>query len=115
MVTPETGIMTFQGQSGRRYSLSFYSSDVLAAPVTFNLNGTAVAGSPNFYIAPENITLIDVSVITGQTVTTSWVAQINDVNTGNIISVANSINTLANRVSPGIGYAAGRKITFVQA
>lgn len=115
MVTPETGTMTFQGASGRRYSISFYSSDVVAAPVTFNLNGTAAAGSPNFFIAPEDMTLIDVSVVTGQTVTTSWVAQINDVNTGNVISVANSINTLANRVSPGIGYAAGRKVTFIQA
>jgi hypothetical protein len=115
MVTPENGTLLLKGVSGKVYSISTYVSDVLAAPATFNLNGIAVAGSITFYIAPENCVIQDFSIATGNTVATALVVQANDVNTGSIISLANSVNTLSNRPPVGVGFAKGSKITLVQA
>ena len=115
MVTPENGTITLRGKSGRSYTLSIYSSDVVGAFVTMSTFGTAGTGSTNFWVTPEDVVLEDVSITTGQTVTTGWTVNVNDVPTGNIISVANSINTLANRTKPLIGIRAGRKFTMVQA
>ena len=115
MVTAGNGIISLRGASGKSYNVSFYSSDVVGATVTFNLNGNAGTGSQSFYILPENCILEDVSFTSSNTVTTSWVVQLNDANTGNVISVANQLNTLANRQKPMIPLPAGRKLTMVQA
>ena len=115
MVTPENGVFSFRGKSGKSYNISFYSSDVIGAPVTMNLNGLAGAGSQTFYIIPEDCVLEDVSITTGQTVSTVGVVQVNDANTGNIISWANQVNTLANRQKPMIPLPRGVKFTTIQA
>jgi hypothetical protein len=95
--------------------VSFYSSDVVAAALTFNLNGIAVAGSQSFYILPEDCIMEDVSFTSSNTVSVAWVVQINDANTGNVISIANQLNTLAARQKPMIPLPGGRKLTLVQA
>jgi len=116
MVTTTTGTVTFKGlETGKYYTLSMFTSDVLAAPATFNLAGVAVAGSINFWNAPELVQLVDMSNITGPTVMTVYVAQANDVPTGNVISFANTVNTLPYRIVPNIQYRRGTKVTFVQA
>jgi hypothetical protein len=115
MVTAGNGVLSLRGSSGRSYNVSFYSSDVVGSPTTFNLNGLAVAGSQTFYILPENCALEDVSFTSSNTVSTAWVVQINDSNTGNVISIANQLNTLANRRKPMIPLPAGKKFTLIQA
>ena len=115
MVTPENGTLSLKGVSGKWYNINFYSSDVIGAPITMNLNGVAGTGSQNFYILPENCFIMDVSVATGQTVTTNWVVQINDQNIGVILNVANSINTLNTRAVPNVPLPANRKLTIIQA
>lgn len=116
MVTPENGLLTFQGRSGRQYSYNIYSSDVIAAPVTFSLVGAAGTGSTNFITAPEDMTLVDASITTGQTVSTNLVLWLNDAPApAAVIMLANIVSTLANRSFPQLKIAAGRKVQFVQA
>ena len=116
MVTAGNGLMTFRGlSSGKSYQVSFYSSDVVGAYLTFSYNGLAVAGSQTFINAPEDVLLVDVSFTSTNTVSTAWVAQSGDVNTGNVLGIAIYLSTLALRPAPNIGWAKGRKITFVQA
>jgi hypothetical protein len=115
MVTPENGALYLKGQSGKAYSLNFYSSDVVGAAVTFNLSGVATANSSNFYILPENCQIMDISILTGQTVTTNWSLNINDQPIGVVIPVANALNTLATRSIPKTPLPAGRKFTMIQA
>lgn len=115
MVTPETGTIIFRGMSGRDYAYNIYSSDVIGAYVTFSAFGAAGATSQNFLVLPERCVLKDLSVITGQTVCTSWLPLVNDTPSGVAVLVANSINTLAYRSIPNVGFEAGRKFTLVQA
>jgi len=115
MVTAGNGVISLRGASGKSYNINFYSSDVIGAFVTFNLNGLAVAGSQNFYIIPENCILEDISFTSSNTVSTAWVVQINDSNTGNVVSIANQLNTLANRQKPLIPVPAGKKFALLQA
>ena len=61
MVTAGNGTIQLQGYSGKTYNLNFYSSDVVGAPTTFNLNGVAGTGSQTFYIVPENCVVTDIS------------------------------------------------------
>lgn len=115
MATPETGVLTFAGQSGKVYSLSFYSSDVLGASVTFSMVGLAGTGSQTFWITPETVRLVGASIITGQTVSTIGRIQVNDVDIGTPLAWANVVNTLATRDFPPIVIGGGKKFTIVQA
>lgn len=115
MVTAGNGVISFRGASGRSYNVSFYSSDVVGAALTFNLNGLAVAGSQSFLLLPENGVIEDISFTSSNTVAVAWVVQLNDANTGNVISIANQLNTLANRQKPMIPLPKGGKLTMIQA
>lgn len=116
MVTPENGMVILRGlRTGREYAYNIYSSDVVGAAVTWSTNGIAGTGSQTFILIPEDCILKDVSIATGQTVSTNWIIQVNDVPTGSIVSIANAINTLQTRSIPNIPIAGGKKLTFVQA
>jgi len=116
MVTPELGSLTFVGSTGKYYSLSLYSSDVVGAAVTFSTYGTAAAGGQAFWNVPaEGVTLVDISIATGQTVTTAYSLNVNDVPTGNVVQLINVINTLAFRAFPKISIKGGSKFTMIQA
>ena len=114
MVTPETGIVQIKTRSGV-VNYSIYSSDVIAAPVTWNLNGVAAAGGQSFVIVPDDGIISDVSIATGQTVSTVGIVQLNDQNVGSVFSWANQVNTLATRVSPQIQVRKGMKLAIIQA
>lgn len=115
MVTPTTTVVTLKGVSGREYSFSGYISDVVGGAVLIDLNKTATSATPsNFYITPERCYLKDISTITGPTVATALVVQVNDVNVG-VIALANTINTLPNRSIPTLAFEGGRKFAIVQA
>jgi hypothetical protein len=115
MVTAGNGTITFLGDNGKYYSYNFYSSDVLAAYCTFSTVGAAGTGSQTFFNAPANITLVDISFASTNTVSTQFVPQVNDIPVGNIIAIANVLNTLAYRAFPKIGVSKGSKFTLVQA
>jgi hypothetical protein len=115
MVTAGNGMIIFAAKSGRQYSLSFYSSDVVGAACTFNTSGLAVAGSQTFFIIPEDSVIKDISFTSTNTVSTAFVPYVNDVPSGVMVSIANVLNSLAYRAIPNLGIAAGRKFTLIQA
>lgn len=110
--TPKNGVFTFRGiRTGRRYGVNAYFSDVANALVTFNPQGAAASGSLNYYQAPEDVVLEDVSITTGLVDTTGFQMT----SGGNLIpstaaSYANNINTLPTRFPPTISYAKGSNI-----
>lgn len=117
MATPENGTLTFNtkpDKSGQGLSLSFYSSDVPGAAATLSLSSIAGSGDQTFFTMPATMYLVDVSLTTGQTVTVGYSVNVFDVPTGNMISVANSINTIATRPNPAILIPKGAKFTLIQ-
>ena len=116
MATPEPGTLTFKGlNTGRFYSYTIYMSDVVGASVTFSTTGIATSASQSFINAQEDIVLTDVSITTGMGATTALVPQVGDVPIGNVISIANVLNSLAFRAFPQIAISRGKKFTLVQA
>lgn len=114
MVTAGNGVLIFTGKSGRQYTLNFYSSDVNAAFCTFATNGAAGTGSQTFWNAPEDVVLTDVSFASSNTVALNWNFYYNDVSTGIIVPIANTLNTLAFRSIPHPGFKRGTKVTMIQ-
>jgi hypothetical protein len=116
MVTAGTGAITFTSADGLRdYTWSVYSSDVIGAFTTFNKNGLAVAGSQNFFLIPEAGYISDMQLPTSNTVTTAWVPQVNDGNSGSVVPLAAILATLTTRSFPKLRISGGRKFTMLQA
>lgn len=112
---PRNLVLTFQGQSGKIYTYSAYASDVANAFTTWNLVGTAGANDTTFIQAPENIVLVDASVATGLTDTTSGTFFLDDAPLANsIMPWAPIVNTLPTRSFPRVGIKAGRKVQIKQ-
>jgi len=105
--TPKNATFTFIGRSGQRYQLDAYISDVANAAVTFNVNGSAASTSPSFWICPEDVTLIDYSMITGTADTVGLTLTQNQApRAATAMRYANFLNTIAyrpvlNRSFPG--------------
>lgn len=116
MVTATTGTMTFVGrQSGRRYGVSCYVSDVIGAAVTFNVNGAAAAGSPSTFQLPEPVTLVDAAVITGPTVMTGFKLQSGGMDIpGSSFLLGSVLTTIQTRIVPNISFGAKSIIGAVQ-
>lgn len=115
MVAAQTGTATFVGKSGRYYNIDVYLSDVAAAPATFNASGAAVAGSLQYFRAPEQVVLVDFSIITGLTATVAlnW-TQDGAIVSGTLIRMANQLNTNPLRPKLAIGFPAGALIGAIQ-
>lgn len=113
---PRNAVLTFRGdQTGRIYTYSVYLSDVNAAFGTFNTVQAAGTGDTNFVTAPENITLIDASVPTGLTDTTTGTLWINDGPVPNsLMAWAPIVNTLPARSFPIWKIGGGRKVQIKQ-
>ena len=84
------------------------------ALVNFDSGGGASAASDTFYIAPENVMLEEMSLVTGLTDTTKLAVVSNSVQTGNRLRYANYLNTLATRMKINIPFRAGSKIGLIQ-
>jgi len=115
MVTAGNGSLYLRGNSGKTYSLNFYSSDVIGSPVTFSLQGVAGTASSNFYILPENCQIMDISFVSSNTVTTNLSLNINDQPIGVVIPLASVLTTLATRFVPKTPLPSGRKFSILQA
>jgi len=115
MVTAMNGSFLLKGQSGKVYSYNFYSSDVIGAFCTLSASGVAGTSSTNFTNAPENCYILDIASPASNTVSTNFVFYMADTNLRGIFPIANTLNTLANRVVPNITFANAQKITMVQA
>lgn len=113
--TPKNATVLFRGASGRMYSYSLYNSDVANAFAGWATTGAAGSGSVTFITAPENMTLVDISAVTGIADTTSLVLWLDDAPVRNtFISWANVLNSLQSRSFPPIGISQGRKVQFAE-
>ena len=60
---PQNGTIVIVGrQTGRVFRPSIYCSDVAGALVTFGLAAKATSTDPNYWTAPENCNLVDLSL-----------------------------------------------------
>lgn len=109
--TPKNGTMTFRGASGKLYIVDTYISDVANAYATFNPNGSAGTGTLQYWVAPENVQLVDFSMITGTADTTGVIMLENGaVKAGSSLRYANQLNTLPFRPALNIAFRQGALI-----
>jgi len=110
--TPKGGVFTFQGlNTRRRYGVNAYFSDVANALVTWNPQGAAASGSLNYWQAPEDVALVDVSIVTGMADTTGFqMTSGGNLIVGTAASYANNLTTLPTRIPPTVSFAKGSNI-----
>ena len=115
VAAPQNGTLTFVGSSGRIYNIDEYSSDVVAALITLSPNGAAGTGSLTYWRCPEDVVLVDYSIVTGLTDTVGLTMQQDGATVpGSIIRVANHLNTNPFRPKLQIAFPAGALVGAVQ-
>lgn len=110
--TPQRGQVRFRGvQSGQPYTYNIYNSDVAAAFVTWNLNGQAGTTNDTYIIAPEDLVLEEMSLVTGIVDTTGllWYAN-GAAKAGYIVQWALAISTLQSRSFPKFMVSKGTRL-----
>lgn len=112
---PQSGTLVFAGSSGTNYFVDCYLSDVVAAQGNFDSGGGSGAASETFWTAPENVMLVDFSIVTGLTDTTNGRLTANGRPLQSVIRWANHLNTLATRPRLNTGFAAGTRVGIIQA
>jgi hypothetical protein len=116
MTVATNGFIKLLGlKTGNQYCFSVYISDLAGVNWKFTTDSTAVAGSSDNLILPnENTRIVDISLLTTPTVSTASVPYLNDVSTGQPILVGNCLYTTINRSFPSIILGAGKKLTIRQ-
>ena len=107
MAAAQNGAMTFVGNSGRVYSIDYYTADAAGGLGTFNPSGAAVAGSPTYWRAPEACRLTDFAMHTGTTQTGLVMTENGAVKNGAVLKYAQFLDTLANRPKLNIPFEGG--------
>lgn len=111
--TPKTGQIRFKGRSGTPYSYNIYNPDVSGSPITWNLNGAAASTSDDNIIAPEDMEIVDESVVTGIVDTTSILLYANGAAKAGFITLwANVVNSNPVRSFPRFTVLRGTKVQF---
>lgn len=116
MVTPEVSQLTFRSrQTGEKFMISMYVSDVVAAKCTFSKFGQAVAASPTYMVFTDDVDLVDISHTVGNTVSVGVYPTSNDepIPKKNFV-LANFLSTIQTRPSISVGWAAGNQISMTQ-
>ena len=116
MVTAtSSNVLIFQGRSKRIYPVNAYISDVVGANVKMNVNGAAGTGSDSFWKAPEDVALIDASIITGPTVAVGMVLQADGATIpASAVLFAKQLDTLNRRLPLAVPFNKGTNIAAVQ-
>lgn len=111
----QSGTAVFQGRKGNLYFVDFYVSDVVGAQVNFDSGAGAGAASETFWTAPEQVRLVDISIVTGLTDTTNARLTVNGRPLQSVIRWANFLNTLATRPTMANGFDANARVGMIQA
>lgn len=113
--TPKYGTFNFRGmQTGKSYSLDIYLSDVANALINVDAGAGAGASSPTYFIAPENLELIDYAQVTGTADTTKLRLTVDGKPTSQLLRYAIHLTTLNNRPKLSIRFAKGSQISALQ-
>jgi len=114
VAAPQYGSMIFQGASGKTYSVDLYVSDVNAASINWDGGAGSGAGTPAFWVAPEDVTLIDYAQVTGTADTEKLRLTINGRPTMHVLRYVIHVSTIATRPALRIGFKAGSQIAAIQ-
>ena len=115
MVAAQNGTLVVKSlKTGLVRNVDVYASDVTAAPCTFGTGGAAVAGSPNFCTFPEDVIVVDFSIVTGLTVSVAGNLRLDDAPTPSTIRFANYLNTLPFRPAINLLVRAGQRFGIQQ-
>jgi len=108
MTTTSGGTITFLGRSGRTYSYSVYVSDLGGVFWKFSSLGAAAATSSDFITLPEDVTVLDISLLATPTVSTISVMVKNDLSLSVVVQVSNCLYTNTTRSIPHVVIGAGK-------
>lgn len=115
VAAPQYGQVIFVGlNSGKTYPVDLYASDVANARVNLDGGAGASSGSPDFWIAPEDVSLRDFFIHTGMTDTTKIRITSNGRPTMHTMRFAAQLDTSNARPAFNINFRAGTQISAVQ-
>jgi len=114
VATPQYATFFFRGASGKTYSVDAYVSDVANALVTFDGGAGAGSSSPDFWTPPEDVVLVDYSMVTGTADTTKIRMTVNGRPTQHIFRYTVFLTSLNNRPKISIGFRAGARVSAIQ-
>jgi len=114
VATPQYGQMIFLGRSGKTYLKDIYVSDVNGALINFDGGGGAGSSAPDFWICPEDVTLIDYSQVTGTADTEKIRLTADGRPTGHILRYGVHLTTLNNRPKLSVGFKSKTQIGAIQ-
>jgi hypothetical protein len=112
--TPQYGAMVFKGASGKTYSVDIYVSDVNAARINWDGGSGAGSTSPTFWKPPENVTLVDFSMVTGCLDTEKIRLVVNGRPLMQVLRYVPHVTTAANRPTLAIGFLQNSEISAFQ-
>lgn len=108
------GTLIARGKSGKTYTIDLYIPDAVSTKVTFNASGLAASTSADYWSAPEDLTIVDLSAAGAPTAVGAVFTMNGAIWNGNTLRWANQANTLANRMSMLIPIPAGTQIGMLQ-
>jgi len=115
VATPQYCGFNFVGlQTGKTYSIDGYISDVNGASINLDSGGGASSTSSNYWVCPEDVALVDYSMITGTADTEKIRLTANGKPTFSILRYTNHLTTLNNRPALNVRFKAGTQISAIQ-
>lgn len=102
------------GKSGQTYQIDCYVPDAVATQWTFNPSGLAASTSPNYWKAPEAVTIIDVIVVAAPTAVGGILTLSGALYSGKTLRWANQTQATTNRVKLAIPVPAGEQLGVLQ-
>ena len=112
--TPQSGTFVFVGQSGQTYHVDAYFSDVNGGNVRFDSGAGSGAATNTFWMPPENVTLTDVSIVTGTADTTRFRLVVNGRPLNSILRYVLHVSTNPYRPALRVGFAKNAQVTGIQ-
>jgi hypothetical protein len=107
MAAAQNYSLKFVGASGKTYTISGYTADTAAYTNRFSMSGAAGAATPEYWRAPENVSLVDFSMTTGTTQTTMIMTENGAPRNGTVLMFVPHLSTNAMRPSLNIPFPAG--------
>lgn len=113
--TPQYASFTFIGaQTKKTYTVDAYLTDVANALVRWDGGNGSSSSSPDRWVPPENVVLVDYSQVTGTADTTKLQILRNNAPTGDILRYVPHLTTNAFRPRLQIGFRAGMEVRALQ-
>lgn len=108
------GTFVFVGKSGQTYTIDVYVPDATGTKLTFNPSGLAASTSTDYWKAPEECMLVDVSIAAAPTAVGAAITLSGALYTGKTLRWANQLATLATRMKHKIAIPAGEQVGALQ-